>query len=252
MARNLLRLIAAGPASGRGRAAHRRAPNRRARATSAPPPSADPFRATDRRPIARREPPFEERRRAQRVDPPPRSRADAVLLRVVQRVVQRVPHLFRRAQNPLVVAVGEHAAASLHQPVERSRDPDGEPLHAARQRLCVERLDDEVQVIVLHAVVDDAHPRPARGAAQCVPDPVERRLAPQLPHAWARLQRDQHPEARGQRRPARVGDARTVALRLTPGTGPAAAVRSEVELALLRSLAGSSRHARRTRTGGVD
>src|SRR4051812_8932479 len=56
-----------------------------------------------------------------------------------------------------MVAVREHGAVPARERVEPPRKPDGQTLHAARKRGLVFRLDDEVQVVALDGVVDDAH-----------------------------------------------------------------------------------------------
>ena len=56
-----------------------------------------------------------------------------------------------------MVVVGEDGSAAPHQAVEPLRDADGEALHAARERVPVVRLDEQMQMVALDGVVDDAH-----------------------------------------------------------------------------------------------
>ena len=49
-----------------------------------------------------------------------------------------------------MVVIGEDGALALHEAVQRLRDADAEPLHAARERPLVASLDHEVDVIALH------------------------------------------------------------------------------------------------------
>ena len=48
----------------------------------------------------------------------------------------------------------------LERPVELTREPYGQSFHRARERLCVLRLRDDVDVIVLHGELDETHAEP--------------------------------------------------------------------------------------------
>ena len=68
--------------------------------------------------------------------------------------------------------VGQTFDPNLHQAVERLRDADAEPLHSARQRLVVVRLDDEVDavdVVAQYGELDQPQPEPSqrRFEARC-------------------------------------------------------------------------------------
>jgi len=63
-----------------------------------------------------------------------------------------------------VVAIGEDATAPVERTVDGTCDPNGKPADAAGQSLPVVGLDDEVDVIVLDAELQDAKPRVRRCA----------------------------------------------------------------------------------------
>jgi hypothetical protein len=55
---------------------------------------------------------------------------------VQQDVAQRDAHLFRRRQETMMVALGEHAAAPSGDPIDRPGEPRPDRLHAAPERSC--------------------------------------------------------------------------------------------------------------------
>ena len=81
-----------------------------------------------------------------------------MLASVAEHVGKRVTHLPWGREHAMVEAVGEHLAATTERAVHRAGDADGEALHRAAQRASVLRLDDEMHVIALHRVLDDAAP----------------------------------------------------------------------------------------------
>src|SRR5690606_21575026 len=60
------------------------------------------------------------------------------------------------AEDPSVVAVAKEAPAAAELAIHAAREPNAEPLEAARERQPVARLGDEVDVVALHAEGDDA------------------------------------------------------------------------------------------------
>jgi hypothetical protein len=79
-----------------------------------------------------------------------------------------------------VVPIAPQAAAPPEHPIHRPRDPRGEPLDAAPERTPVVRLDDHVDVILLHAEVVHAKRAVALQEARELPvDRAERTLRPQ-------------------------------------------------------------------------
>ena len=63
-----------------------------------------------------------------------------------------------------MIAVAPHLAGAPQRAIDRARDPDDEPSRAARERLLIVRLDDQVEMIALHREVNEAKGRPAGGA----------------------------------------------------------------------------------------
>ena len=79
-----------------------------------------------------------------------------MLLGVLEHVDQGVSHLPRAAQDPIVVAISEHLASSAPEPVQTSGDPNHETLDSPRQGPSVLGLDQQVKVIALNGVMDQA------------------------------------------------------------------------------------------------
>ena len=86
--------------------------------------------------------------------------ADVVLM-VVDHVDDRIANLARRSQRTLMVAVANDVASRPEPVVDVAAHPDGEAAEASGQGAAIAGLDDEVQVIGLHAEVEDAERRPA-------------------------------------------------------------------------------------------
>jgi hypothetical protein len=99
------------------------------------------------------------------VEPPPRAAGiDArprpqMLAEVEQHIDERRPHLARRAQVVGVVAVTPHAPPAVNGAVDGARTTDRQPLRPAGEREGALCLDDEVDMVGLHAEVDDAEER---------------------------------------------------------------------------------------------
>jgi len=74
-----------------------------------------------------------------------------VLPAVLEDVAERVLHLGRRLENPHVIAVGENPPFASEDAVDRAGDANRECMERPRQRVAVRRLDDEVEVVALHA-----------------------------------------------------------------------------------------------------
>ena len=80
-----------------------------------------------------------------------------VLLVIREAVDERVAHLACAREIATVVAIAPHTpAAAAERGVEEAIGAHGEALHAARERIAVVGLDDEMQVIVLDGELDDA------------------------------------------------------------------------------------------------
>jgi hypothetical protein len=76
--------------------------------------------------------------------------------KIVEDVSDRSPDLERRLQRAGVKAVVEDASFSREEPVESLREPNGEGLHTSRQQPFAGRFDQQVDVIRLYRVVNDA------------------------------------------------------------------------------------------------
>src|SRR6266496_2481502 len=151
---------------------------------------------------------------------------------VAEHVGEGVPDLGGRAEHVRVVAVGEDGAATSHEPVERASDANLEPLHAARERRVVLRLEDEVEVVALDRHVCHAHEATfARGPERVLDDP-EASPAAQVPHVLLDPQRHVHGVAARRPPAAVVRDAGAPALRLPASATPLAAADGEGECEL--------------------
>ena len=108
-----------------------------------------------------------------------------------------------RGEDARVVAILEDAPDPLPQPVEPARDPRREPVHTARERALVAGLGEEVQVVGLDAVLDDAEgaARPGREGSR---DQSVRVRCSQRPQSIAEPQRDEHRIASRELRTLRV------------------------------------------------
>ena len=92
-------------------------------------------------------------------------RAVGVAPRVVEDVGQRIARVAGGGDLHGVVAVGKHAATAPHDAVEPLGHPDAESLHALAEHALVGRLANEVDVVALDRVVDDAK-EPRTGVAK--------------------------------------------------------------------------------------
>jgi len=77
-----------------------------------------------------------------------------------------------------VVTIAERAASTTHQMVDRASETHFEAFDAGRQRVTIVRLDQQMNVLVLHGVMNDAHEPAAIGATQRTFDGRETALTP--------------------------------------------------------------------------
>lgn len=75
---------------------------------------------------------------------------------VQKHVGQCVPHFPRRTQDARVESLGEHPAEAAERPVERAREAGADGHHPTCERPRVGRLDEQMRVRGLEAVVDEA------------------------------------------------------------------------------------------------
>ena len=85
---------------------------------------------------------------------------NAVVPRVVLHLGERRAYLAKCAQRSHVVTIGEHGAVSTPMFVQLSRDPHQESLHAARKCRAIRGLRDQMQMVRLNRVADQAKSEP--------------------------------------------------------------------------------------------
>jgi hypothetical protein len=76
--------------------------------------------------------------------------------RIQKYVCDRIPDLARRAERAAVVAVREHRAAPVEDPVHRARDARDEGFHPAGEGVLARSFHDRVHMVVLDRVVHEA------------------------------------------------------------------------------------------------
>lgn len=80
-----------------------------------------------------------------------------MLSKVHEHIDERIAHLARAREVATVITIAPEVPASSRFAVDGSCDAGGEPLHTSRELTPIARLDDEMNVIALHAEVNDAH-----------------------------------------------------------------------------------------------
>ena len=76
--------------------------------------------------------------------------------RVQEHIRKRAPRLERRADQTCVVATVEHRPVSSAEAIHELAKPSTEALHPVRERNMARAFDQQVYVIALNRVVDDA------------------------------------------------------------------------------------------------
>jgi hypothetical protein len=112
-----------------------------------------------RRPRRRPRPPAKPAPRGGRVEPHRERRSTTlspVLADIEKHIDQGIAHLTGRLEQTHVVAPIENGPAPSEDPVDRLGESDRDGLHAPTHRAPPRGLDDEVQVVSLDGVVDDA------------------------------------------------------------------------------------------------
>src|SRR5207249_1840745 len=117
----------------------------------------------------------------------------------------------------------EEGAGAGHEDVEGAGDADSEALQAAGERACIFRLDEQVDVIAHHGVVDEAEAELVAAAPERALDDLEAATGAQIPDVLVHAQRDVHGEAPGQDRTRAMGHAGLGALGLAAGARALAA-----------------------------
>ena len=115
----------------------------------------------------------------------------AVLSAVHQYINQRVTDGAWRSKRPRVVAVRAHGTVPAHGAVHRARQADGQAADAAGERGAVIGLGDQMHMVVLNTVVNDAEPTPRR-SGQRSSDTREHARGPQAADDRPRAKGDVH------------------------------------------------------------
>jgi hypothetical protein len=158
---------------------------------------------------------------------------------VQEDVRERVPDFVRRRERARVEAIGEDGAAAAEGAPRCARDAGGDGLHAAAEGDAVARFDDQVDVVGLDRVVDEAEAPALAGAREAALDLAHADGAAQRRESRSRLQRDVERRASRECGSRRVGHRRA-RLPRAPGsraaTAPAArGAKIERELSSIRS-----------------
>ena len=123
-----------------------------------------------------------------------------------QHVHERVPHRSRGGEWAGVIAILPHAAVPPEGAVDRPCYADGEAAKAPAERPRIVGLDDEMQVIVLHAELEDAEAA-VGGRGEGTADGREDPLGSQATDRRTRAQGDVQGVRDGVRRPPQVRGA---------------------------------------------
>jgi hypothetical protein len=89
-----------------------------------------------------------------------------VLAGIEQDVGQRATHLARCPQDAQVVTAVQHPAREAERALGRAGHPGRDRLHSAPEGLLAGALDEQVQVVALHRVVDDPEATALAGLSQ--------------------------------------------------------------------------------------
>ena len=136
--------------------------------------------------------------------------------------------------------------------VQGAGHPNLQPLHGARERELVGRLDDEVDVVPLNGKVDEAEAEPGTAAFESAPQLAKTAMRAKvphfLPHACGHVQR-----AAAETGPRAVNDVASHALALPPRALARAAPERKRKLLLFcdhaQSVRGGSDMAATTQAG---
>jgi hypothetical protein len=89
-----------------------------------------------------------------------------VSARIQQHVAECIRDLLRRREQAQVVAVGEHRSDVIADAVHRSGEPRADRHHAAPEGVRIACFDEQVRVIALQRIVDEATARPPAPARE--------------------------------------------------------------------------------------
>src|SRR2546425_115236 len=134
----------------------------------------------------------------------------AMLAAVHQYVDQHVAHRSRGGERPGMISIPPDGTPPIERAVHRPRHADGQAPEAAAERQRIIRLDDQMQVIVLDAEVQEAEVtvgHRSEGAA----DGREDSAGPQAADGRPRTERDVHGVRADVRGPRTMRDTRAAA-----------------------------------------
>jgi len=203
-------------------------------------------------------PPIEPASRRGRIDPVPRRKRPAELRKVPSRVLEyvgkRAAHFGRRSKHPRVVAVSEHRATTAEDTVRRPRNTSTDRTHTVRQGASVRGLDDQVQVVRLHGVVEHAKTAAVARRAEAPLHLANEAPTAERGYACPDSQRHVAGMPRRESRPAFVSDTThrpRPSPRTRPGTTPAEAMAERKFLLTPNGLdsSGVLRHGAESATG---
>jgi hypothetical protein len=167
--------------------------------------------------------------------------AGFVLPEVEKNVRQGMTDFPRRLQRSRMVAIGPDSTAPFDDVVVRSREPNGQARHPARQRHAIIGFDDQVYMVALHRKVHHTRPR-SRGGTERAAKSVEDALRSHAWQAGTTTHRDVNWMAAMVWGPSLVGDASAPAGAPTLSTNG----ECEVELPHAETETDTSRYRRRT------
>src|SRR5262245_13752843 len=142
--------------------------------------------------------------RPRRIGIRPGREPGAVLARVQEDVGERVAHLARRLEATGVIAIGEDLPGAAPELVQGAGDARGEPVHGAREGALARRLDDQVQMVRLHAVLDHAEGLALRARHEGAREDLVRLIAAQARQILAQLERYERRMPRAEARALRM------------------------------------------------
>jgi hypothetical protein len=143
-----------------------------------------------------------------------------VLPDIEQHVRKGVANLSRRPQHSDVITTVQNRTRATERAVRRSREPRRHGLHPAPHGLLPGRLDQQVDVIALHGVVDDPKVPPLTAPPKAVAEHAKKAPAAQGRHPRANPQRYVSGLVRRHRTALHMVHGRPARLRPSPRTFP--------------------------------
>ena len=158
-----------------------------------------------------------------------------MLAPVLQDVDERMPYFARRRERAHVVSVRPDGPVAAEHPVDRLGDANREALNAAPERIGRVRFQEEMDVVSLDTVVEQAEPVP-RHLRERSSDRDEDVATPERRHAVPCAQRDVHRTAPVVHRTANVRDASSTRRLASGAIAPPTPCRRRCQLQLARHL----------------